>query len=161
MEVKIVKKPSFDIIEKVEIHTTENGQNVKSIPDFWDRANTDGTVDTLIKLADDPAYVYGICYENTNGNEKNFAYSIAVESTVKTLPVGFCKNTVPARTWAVFPCVGAMPHAIQDLWKRIYTEFFPNSEYKSLREVEIEVYPDGDTDSSDYYCEIWIPVVKK
>ena len=39
-------------------------------------------------------------------------------------------NNVPQNTWAVFPCVGKMPKAFEELYKRIYTEFFPTSKYQ-------------------------------
>lgn len=44
MDYKIIEKDAFDIIEKVEKHTVENSENVKSIPDFWRRSHNDGTV---------------------------------------------------------------------------------------------------------------------
>ena len=32
--------------------------------------------------------------------------------------------------------------------------------YKRAADYEIEVYPKGDSNSEDYTCEIWIPVIK-
>jgi AraC family transcriptional regulator len=54
-----------------------------------------------------------------------------------------------------------MPHAIQEMWKRIFSEFFPQSEYEPVDTIDFESYPDGDTRSKDYVSEIWIPVKKK
>ena len=31
---------------------------------------------------------------------------------------------IPALTWAIFKCTGAMPNAIQELWHRIYSNSF-------------------------------------
>ena len=161
MKYTIVKKEAFYVLEKVERHSLEKGQNLKTIPMFWNRANADGTVDKLSALASDKTYVFGICYGEI-AKDKTFPYSIGVECGEGTVVEnGFRKNLIPASTWAVFECKGAMPGAIQETWKKIYTEFFPNAEYEPTKEVDIEAYPDGDVDSSDYQCEIWIPVVKK
>ena len=162
MNYKIVEKQEFYVAEKVEIHTTENGENISSIPTFWDRASADGTLDKLISLASDKTYLFGICYANQPKDGKKFAYSIAAECDKNALvPNGYRKNVIPARTWAVFECVGAMPNAIQETWRKIYSEFLPSSVYQLTGEMDIEAYPDGDTNSPDYRCEIWLPLEKR
>ena len=162
MDYKIIEKNAFTVLEKVERFTVEGGANYREIPKFWDRANTDGTVDTLLKYASDTTFVFGVCYGTTTKEDPTFEYSIAVECDEDTVaPEGFRKTTLPARTWVTFGEKGKMPDAIQAMWKKIITEFFPTSEYVSTREFDIEAYPDGDTNSPDYYSEIWLPVVKK
>ncbi len=54
-----------------------------------------------------------------------------------------------------------MPHAIQNIWSRIFEEWFPSVGFEHADAPELEVYPLGDLSSKDYKCEIWIPVVKK
>ena len=93
---------------------------------------------------------------------KPFDYSIAALCSPDTdIPKGFRKSTIPARTWAVFECIGAMPDAIQNLWHKIVSEFFPTSDYQPTYEMDIEAYTEGDMGSPDYRSEIWIPVIKK
>ena len=162
MDYKIIEKKSFTVLEKVERFTVENGANYREIPKFWDRANEDGTVDTLLKYASDTTFVFGVCYGTTTKEDPTFEYSIAVQcEAYAPVPEGFRKSTLPARTWAIFGEKGKMPDTIQNTWKKIVTEFFPTSGYISTREFDIEAYPDGDTNSPDYYSEIWLPVVKK
>jgi len=55
---------------------------------------------------------------------------------------------IPSSTWAIFESVGAMPDAIQDVWKRIFSEWFPTSNYEHDKGPELEVYPPGDPRSS-------------
>jgi AraC family transcriptional regulator len=69
--------------------------------------------------------------------------------------------TIPSHTWAIFESTGPMPDAIQNVWKRIFSEWFPSSNYEHAKGPELELYPEGDTNSPDYYCEIWIPVIQK
>ncbi len=162
MNYKIEEKEAFDVLERVETHTVENGQNNTSIPDFWSRAYADGSMEKLEALASDKNYTFGICYGNEKKNDPTFEYSIAVKCDEDTVaPEGFRKNTIPARTWLVFGCVGAMPKAIQEAWRKIVTEFFPTSVYQPTYEMDLEVYTDGDMDSPDYYSEIWVPIKKK
>ncbi|MNJ05081.1 Bacterial transcription activator, effector binding domain [compost metagenome] len=53
-----------------------------------------------------------------------------------------------------------MPGAIQDVWNRIYQEWFPGTGYQHAGSPDLEVYPEGDTSAADYRCEVWIPVKK-
>ena len=161
MNYMIKDQESFFVIEKAEIHSIENSENLKTIPAFWDRANSDGTLDILSDLSNDKGRIFGICYANPDAGAKTFEYSIAVKCDKDTeAPEGFRKNIIPARCWLIFECIGAMPNAIQDGWKMIVSEFLPTLMYKPTAEFDIEVYPDGDMDSSDYRSEIWIPVKK-
>lgn len=162
MDYKIVEKEAFDIIEKVEAHSIENDENTKSIPDFWTKSHNDGTVKTLLENTTDRTFILGVCYGNVGDGAKTFDYSIgAVYNKNAVVPEGFRRNTIPASTWAVFECKGAMPKAMQDMWNKITSEFFPISGYQPTYEMDIEAYTEGDMGSSDYRSEIWIPVVKK
>lgn len=162
MDYKIVDKPGFTILEKVERHTIADGENLNTIPDFWTRAKTGGVVEKLLALASDKTYTLGVCYGNQPTDDKTFDYSIAVPADPGApIPEGFRRTDIPARTWAMFDCTGPMPDAIQQLWHRIITEFFPGSSYEPTYELDIEAYPDGDMTSKDYHSEIWVPITKK
>lgn len=162
MDYKIVEKEAFDIIEKVSTHTVENSENAKSIPDFWTRSHKDGTVKRLTELTTDKTFIFGVCYGNLPENAKTFDYSIAAKCDENTeASEGFRRNTIPARTWAVFECKGAMPKAMQDMWHKIVSEFFPTSGYEPTYEMDIEAYTEGNMRSPDYRSEIWVPVIKK
>ena len=56
---------------------------------------------------------------------------------------------------------GAMPNAMQDMWHKIVSEFFPTSGYQPTYEMDIEAYTEGNMGSPDYRSEIWVPVIKK
>lgn len=85
---------------------------------------------------------------------------IGVEGSSDGLRKDFSVREIPASTWAVFTSVGPMPSAIQNVWERIYKEWFPATGYEHAGTAELEVYPEGDNGSDDYRCEVWIPVVK-
>lgn len=159
MDYKLMKKQSFKVLEKVERHSIADDENKNTIPEFWGRAKQDGTMDTLLACAADKTYVFGICYGNQMTDSQTFDYSIAVLCDENCIaPEGYRITEIPARTWAIFSCVGAMPEAIQNTWHRICSEFFPASEYVPTYEMDMEVYTDGDMCAPDYKSEIWVPV---
>ena len=53
------------------------------------------------------------------------------------------------------------PNAMQDMWHKIVSEFFPTSGYQPTYEMDIEAYTEGNMGSPDYRSEIWVPVIKK
>lgn len=90
---------------------------------------------------------------------QNLDYYIAV-ATTKDTPENMSEYIIPEGTWAIFECIGAMPTAIQTLQKRIITEWLPTSGYEYANAPDIEVYFDGDQQSENYKCEVWLPIQK-
>lgn len=162
MNYRIIEKEAFKVLEKVEIQSVEDDKFKETIPAFWDRAKQDDTFEVLAKsFAADEKNFYGMCYVN-DSDSKTFEYSIAAKCDDNCIaPEGYRINEIPARTWAVFECVGPMPSAIQKLWQRIMTEFFPASDYEPTYEFDFEAYSDGNTAAEDYKSWIWVPVKKK
>lgn len=68
---------------------------------------------------------------------------------------------VPASTWAVFESVGPFPDTLQNIWGRIYSEWFPSSDYELSPGPEMVWHEHKDTTSPAYRSEIWIPVVRR
>ena len=70
---------------------------------------------------------------------------------------------IPSCTWVVFESKGIMPHnlVIQDLWKRIYCEWFPSSGFEQVEGPCIEKYYWEDETYEKYRCEVWIPIKRK
>lgn len=76
---------------------------------------------------------------------------------------GWSVLPVAASTWAVFTVLGPFPQAVQDTWKRIYTEWLLTSGYEVSEGPEL-LWTDAENENSaapDYHSEIWIPVSRK
>lgn len=158
---KIVQKEAFKVLECVETHSIVNSENNNTVPEFWDRAHQDGTVATLLSQTDDRTFIFGICYGSQPAGSQTFEYGIAAKYREGgEVPEGFRVNEIPARTWAVFDCIGPMPQAIQDTFQRVVTEFFPSSGYQPTYEMDIEAYPAGSMTDENYKCQIWVPIKK-
>ena len=163
MNYKIVQKPAFKVIGKGIRVSSQDGANLKRIPEFWWECYQNGFSAKLEQMADKTGVTgeckLGICMES-EPEGMGFLYFIGVEDTKGLLPEGFTQKEIPAATWAIFETVGAMPDAMQNLSKRIYGEWFPSTGYERAGDLDMEVYPPG-KDDEHYRSEIWIPVIKK
>ncbi|MDR2532596.1 MAG: GyrI-like domain-containing protein [Oscillospiraceae bacterium] len=158
MDYKIIEKDAFKIVGIKEWTSIEGGQNFVNIPQMWQKMPAE-KYEQLASLANtDITGIIGVCGE---GDEINgFHYWIAAATTLPC-PPDLEEREIPASTWAVFESVGPMPKAIQDVWGRIFSEWFPNSGYEHDCAPDFEWYDCGDIQAEDYRSEVWIPVVKK
>ena len=164
MDYRIEKKRAFKVVGKLQMFNSSEELNRDDIPTFWGRCHADGTVKELYKMSRntvDDGMVFGVCYDENIGEANRFPYLIAATYEKSEIPIGYSVKEIPEYTWAVFRCVGAMPQAIQTLWRRIYAEFFPASEYRPVNGINIEAYYEGNMDDEKYISEIWIPVERK
>lgn len=156
MDYRIEKRESFRIVGLKTKLPTDVEQSFQQVPVFWQQSAP--RVPALFPLMDgEPAGVMGV---STCMSGEDVDYYIAVTSS-KAAPEGMAEYQVPAATWAIFDCVGAMPEAIQTLQKRIITEWLPSSGYEYANAPDIEVYYAGDQYSPDYHCEVWLPITQK
>ncbi len=158
MDYRIEKKDAFRIVGVKEHYSMDIEENFSKVPLFWQKVAQEGWIPKICSLMDQPPYsVLGV---STCSNGKDFDYYIAVASIIDT-PAGMEEYEVPACTWAVFTSMGPLPHAMQELQKRIITEWLPTSGYEYANAPDIEVYSDGDQQSPDYTAEVWLPIIKK
>lgn len=73
----------------------------------------------------------------------------------------FDELIIDAGTWAVFESIGPFPETLQNVWGRIYSEWFPTSGYETAEGPEILWNESPDIISPKYRSEIWIPVKRK
>lgn len=153
MEYRIEKRNAFRIVGVSAPLGKDMEENFQNVPQLWGRAAADGTIPRLAALMDgEPRGLLGVC----DGVE-NSRYYIAVASSAPA-GEGLEEYAVPAFTWAVFPGKGGGAAAIQELERRVVTEWLPTSGYEYAEGPDIEVYPDPDPAHGQY--EVWIPVVK-
>ncbi|MEA4947033.1 MAG: AraC family transcriptional regulator [Oscillospiraceae bacterium] len=164
MDYRIEKKDAFKLICKKKQVTKPQGDTAtEDISAFWNEVGADGTMDKICRYGKFETYhgVLGICFSDELA-DSGFPYGIGAEYNGAPLTdTGLDILEIPAYTYAVFTCRGKMPDAFKDTYKRICTEFFPQSNYEYGHGVELEVYPSADVQNPDYSCEIWIAVKEK
>ena len=158
MNYKIVTKEAFRVVGKKTHFTGGIDESFEKIPGIWIQAGKDQIISQLCEVMNpEIPGIMGIC---TSAKDEEFDYYIGVASKAPA-PAGMEELQIEAGNWAVFQCIGAMPDSIQNLQKRIITEWLPGAGYEYVNAPDIEVYFEGDQSSADYVCEVWMPVVKK
>ena len=154
MNYRIETKDAFRIVGvSVPLHK-DIEKNFAVIPPKWQEIAMNGTLQKLIGMMDaEPMGVLGV---STCNDTEPWKYYIAV-STTKTAE-NLEEYMVPAATWAIFPGEGTN-QSIQELERRIVTEWLPTSGYEYGNAPDVEVYLNPDPQNAKY--EVWIPVVKK
>ena len=152
MEYSIIEKDAFTVFGVVKEFNYET--SYVEIPKFWYEHFEGGGGKYVCGM-------FGICFDDNRDN-KSFSYIIADSyDTDREVPDGYVIKEFPAKTWAIFPCNGAIPKALQDINTRIWNEWLPNCrEYELAGNYNVEMYSDGDIGNEDYYSEIWVPVKK-
>ncbi|WKA54661.1 AraC family transcriptional regulator [Planococcus shixiaomingii] len=159
MNYKIVEKEGFEVVGIKRNFSMAMEENQAGIPKMWMDANSDGTSDLLLQQNNgELKALLGVCADFKDSKTMDYWIAAAHEGEVAE---GLSKLEIPASKWVVFEVQGAMPQAMQKVWKQIYAEWFPSNSYEPAGTAELEVYPPGDAYSADYYSEIWIPLKKK
>ena len=154
MNYRIETKGAFRIIGISAPLRKEVEQNFMTVPQMWQDAAMNGTIQKLAGMMDVPPM--GLLGVSVCNDDEPGKYFIAVSSTKNSSE--FEEYTVPASTWAIFTGSGPT-RSIQALEQRIITEWLPASGYEYANAPDIEVYLNSDPQNAQY--EVWIPVRKK
>ncbi|RMA90949.1 AraC family transcriptional regulator [Priestia megaterium] len=163
MNYRIEEKEAFRIVGiKERVPIIFHGVNPK-IAAMWESLQ-DETIDKLKKLSN--VKPLGLLSASVNFSEGRMEEKGELDhyigvATTKNCPRNLIKLEVPALTWAVFEAVGPFPDTLQDVWGRIYSEWFPSSNYEQVEGPEILWNEHKDVTSPTFKSEIWIPVSKK
>lgn len=154
MNYRIETKEAFRIVGvSVPLHR-EIEKNFAVIPQKWQEIAQNGTLQTLVGMMDTPPM--GVLGVSRCSDPESWRYYIAVSSSQ---PRGQLEEfVVPAACWAIFPGHGTN-ESIQELQRRVVTEWLPTSGYEYANAPDIEVYLNPDPQNAEY--EVWIPLVKK
>lgn len=150
LEYRIVDKPAFTVMGLKRVFHGET--SYQEIPKFWVEAMRQGK-DCPLKG------IYGVCLDSDG---ETFDYMIADNYIPwEEIPQGCEVHTIPATTWAIFPCRGALPDALQSVNTQIWKEWVPgNGQWRMAGNFNIELYTPAAAKPEDNYSEIWVPVKK-
>lgn len=153
MNYRIEEKSAFSIVGVKQRFSTINGLG-ESVGKMWSETPQE-TIGQIAGLGNGLVGVYSGMYEDNTTD-----YYIAA-ITEKDVPETLCKLDLSAHTWAIFEITGPMPTAMAEIWGRIFSEWFPTSDYEHAEAPEIEWYSKGDLTAPDYKSEIWIPIIER
>jgi AraC family transcriptional regulator len=163
MNYRIEQKEAFNIVGIMKrVPIVFEGENPE-IAAMW-QSLTMEKIEQLQKLSNvEPK---GMIQASTNFSEERMEGKGELDqyigvTTTQENPANFSKLEVPDLTWAIFESIGPFPNTLQETWGRIYSEWFPSSNYQVTEGPEILSIKSKDLSSPSVKCEIWIPVLKK
>lgn len=162
MNYRIEQKEAFRIIGIMKrVPIIFEGENPE-ITAMW-QSLTEEKINQLQELSD--VAPHGMIQASTNFSEGRYEEKGELDQYIGVATTSedsgdFSKLEVPATTWAVFESTGPFPNTLQDTWGRIYSEWFPSSNYQAAEGPEILSIKSKDLTSPSVKSEIWIPVVK-
>ncbi|MBT2646792.1 AraC family transcriptional regulator [Bacillus sp. ISL-34] len=163
MNYRIEEKEAFHIIGiKKRVPIIFNGVNPE-IASMWQSLD-EKTINELKSLSNvEPLGLLSASANFSEGRleEKGELDHYIGAATTKECPDNLTQLEVDASTWAVFEAVGPFPETLQNVWGRIYSEWFPSSNYEQREGPEILWNENKDITSPTFRSEIWIPVMKK
>lgn len=144
---KMVEKDEFKICAMIRDFSIETKDE---IPKFWNEIKENGKIEEI-----NEGYtrnVVGVCIGEANSKCYKYGIGRIIESQDKGFE-GSEIIKVEKSKWVIFKCNGQKADDINNLWSKIYKEYFSTSEYKQSMDIDLEFYDDKDT-------EIWIPINK-
>lgn len=158
---RIEIKDSFHVVGHLIQTTNKRREGRKAIPLHWSRFKTENLEQPLLALANqEPQGIFGINIYNTDQTDsRKFEYLIAVSSDCDA-PDRLTGYTIPALTWAVFPCT---LETIGKTEAMAITKWLPRSGYKPLNKGYITGRMKSGAPDIEYYgkdglVEVWIAV---
>lgn len=163
MNYRIEEKEAFHIIGiKKRVPIIFKGVNPE-IASMW-KSLDEKTINELKNLSNvEPLGLLSASANFSEGRleEKGELDHYIGAATTRECPDNLTQLNVDASTWAVFEAVGPFPETLQNVWGRIYSEWFPSSNYEQREGPEILWNENKDITSPTFRSEIWIPVMKK
>ncbi|MFE9674429.1 GyrI-like domain-containing protein [Streptomyces sp. NPDC006259] len=158
MRYRVVDKADFSVVGlRARVPLVHAGPN-HAIIDFV-RGIDPQILERLEQLSDqEPHGIVSVCDDldpsRAEGTELDYHHGVI---TSLAAPEGTTALAVPAGTWAVFTASGPAPQAVQELWRSVFTEWFPSNPYRSRTGPEIlrmRLSPAG----TEADAELWLPV---
>lgn len=161
MRYRVIDRPAFTVVGlKARVPLVHLGPN-QAIIDFV-RSIEPRTVERLEQLSDqEPQGIVAVCDDldpsRAEGTELDYYHGVITSAAA---PEGTTSLAVPTGAWAVFTTSGPAPQAIQELWRDVFTQWFPSNPYRSRPGPEI-LRTRLSPDKTEADAELWLPVERE
>ncbi|OON82188.1 AraC family transcriptional regulator [Streptomyces tsukubensis] len=158
MRYRVVDKAGFSVVGlKARVPLVHTGPN-QAIIDLV-RGIDPRTLELLERLSDqEPTGIVAVCDDldpsRAEGTELDYHHGVITSASA---PEGMTTLAVPAGAWAVFTTSGPAPRAIQELWRDVFTEWFPSNPYRARVGPEI-LRTRLSSDGTEADAQLWLPV---
>ncbi|MCI4079013.1 MULTISPECIES: AraC family transcriptional regulator [Streptomyces] len=159
MRYRIVEKESFRVVgRKATVPLVHEGLN-EAASAHVESLDARAIVRMKALTGGEPEGILSAVVHLTDSREEGAEvdYWVGVVARPGAAAEGLDALDVPAGTWAVFDNRGPYPSALQELWRDVFTQWFPSNPYASRPGPELlltqPVEVGAETDS-----QLWIPV---
>ncbi|MFE5620495.1 GyrI-like domain-containing protein [Streptomyces virginiae] len=159
MRYRIVEKDSFRVVgRKAAVPLVHEGLN-EAASAHVESLDAAAIVRMKALVGGEPEGILSAVVHLTDSREEGAEvdYWVGVAARTGAAAEGLDALDVPAGTWAVFDNRGPYPSALQELWRDVFTQWFPSNPYASRPGPELlltqPVEVGAETDS-----QLWIPV---
>ncbi|MET9856420.1 AraC family transcriptional regulator [Streptomyces sp. NPDC006450] len=159
MRYRIVEKEPFRVVgRKARVPLVHEGPNEAATAHV--ESLDERVVLRMKALAGrEPEGIFSAVVHLTDSREEGAEvdYWVGVATGPGVVAEGLDALDVPAGTWAVFDNHGPYPSSLQELWRDVFTQWFPSNPYASrpgpefLRTQPVEI-------GTDTGSQLWIPV---
>lgn len=159
MRYRIVEKESFRIVgRRARVPLVHEGLNAAAAAHV--ESLDEQAIVRMKELADrEPEGILSAAVYLTDSREEGAEadYWVGAATSPETTAEELDALDVPTGTWAVFDNRGPYPSALQELWRDVFTQWFPSNPYTSrpgpelLRTRPVEIGEETDS-------QLWIPV---
>ncbi|MFD9797040.1 GyrI-like domain-containing protein [Streptomyces sp. NPDC059070] len=161
MRYRVVEKGAFRVVgRKARVPLVHTGVN-PAIAEFI-RGIDRETAHRIHALSDqEPEGIVSVSADldasRAEGTELDYYHGVV---TARPTPEDMDELAVAAGTWAVFENAGPFPRSLQNLWRDVFTEWFPSNPYRSRPGPEI-LRTRPTEDGSWAESALWIPVERE
>lgn len=165
MNYRIVEEQAFKVIGKEVIIKKDA---FTEIPAFVEEIWKNGTTARINESAgrESDVLLNGYHYDFREDGTRRYLFG-AVLPDENAVPPEFKVLAIPVQTYAVFDSREKAPEneelglEVLNVWKRIYSEWFPSASFEQVEGPCLEKYSWTDESQTDSICEVWIPVRRK
>ena len=157
MNYRIEQRDAFEVFGVYAEISTDQAKAFEQVPAFYRKCDELGVPDEINGLLGrfHDNHTIAALYDHSETSFKYMLCNFLPKGL--SLPSKFTRLAVPSLTWAVFPASGC---DLQKLWVRIWSEWFPASEYEQEAAPQFEMYY-GLARHENAFGEIWVPVRKR
>ncbi len=157
MNYRIIQREAFEVFGVSTEISIDHEKAFDQVPLFLKRCDEDGTTDAINNLLGffSDNYTISALYDYSKTTFKYMICNYLPKGI--SIPSRFTTLSIPQSTWVIFD---VPEFQMQSMWKRIFLEWFPTSDYEAIEGIQFEMYY-GLAKHKNGFGEIWIPVKKK
>ena len=156
MNYRMIQREEFQVFGLSATISTNQEKAFRQVPEFFRKCDEEHVPDEINALLGrfHDNHTLSAIYHQTEDSYQYMLCQFLPKGL--SIPDKFTVLTVPQSTWAIFDVPDC---EMQEMWKRIWSEWFPTSGYEAVNGVSFEMYY-GLASHGNVFGEIWIPVQK-